>query len=231
MSTHDPRPVPGEQIAHPFAVEIRRPMAANHWIWTPRGFDARSDDRWPLVIFLHGAGERGDDLEKVKVHGPPRLVAEGRDLGAFIVSPQCPDEQRGYWDIEVLDRLLDALLADLPLDPARVVLTGLSMGGFAVWSWAIARPDRFAGIAPICGGGDPRRIASLERVPVWAFHGALDPVVPLARSVEMVEALRNIGGDVRLTVYDDAGHDAWTRAYASAELQSWLVSRRRAPSV
>lgn len=179
----------------------------------------------PLVLSLHGAGERGDDINLVRVHGIPRRLAAGAGLPFVVVAPQCATDQR--WDVGSLGRLLDLVERTEDVDPDRVYVTGLSMGGRATWSLAIAYPDRFAAIAPICGAGDPSAACRIACVPVWAFHGALDPVVPLERSVEMVEALRASGGDVRFTVYPDAEHDSWTRAYENDHLYEWLLSHRR----
>ncbi len=183
---------------------------------------------WPLLLFLHGIGERGADLEAVGRHGPPRVVVEGRNLPLAVGSPPCPGGR--YWSVPLLTALLDHALGAYAVDPERVYLTGLSMGGHAAWALAVEQPWRFAAVAPVCGGGDPRKAGRLARLPVWAFHGAQDPVVPVAASRAMVEALRRCGGRAELTVYDDAGHDAWTRTYAGEELYAWLLShvRRRA---
>ncbi len=196
-------------------------------LYLPAGYDAEPAARWPLMLFLHGAGERGDDLRLVMQHGPPRMIEEGTELPFVVVSPQCPADER--WSVEVLAALLDEVERACRVDAERVYVTGMSMGGFATWALAIAQPHRFAAIAPVCGGGDPDRVCAIAHVPVWAFHGALDDRVPLARSEEMVEALRRCGGDVRLTVYPEAGHDSWTATYANPELYAWLLSHGRAP--
>jgi predicted peptidase len=177
------------------------------------------------MVFLHGAGERGSDLEKVKTHGPPKLVAQGKVFPFILVSPQCPEGQ--WWDTDMLDALLDTVLAKYRVDPDRVYLTGLSMGGFATWAWAAAHPERFAAIAPICGGGDPFLAWRLKSLPVWAFHGAKDPVVPVKMTTDMVDALKAAGGDVRVTIYPDAGHDAWTDTYNNQELYDWFLQHHR----
>jgi predicted peptidase len=191
---------------------------------------AESDERWPLMLFLHGAGERGADLEKVKIHGPPKLIAaEGKDFPFVIVSPQCPED--GWWSdevqIETLDALLDHIVDRYRIDQHRIYVTGLSMGGFGVWRMAARYPDRFAAIAPICGGGDPKDAASIRHLPVWAFHGAEDKVVAVERSQEMVDALEKAGGDVTFTVYPQAGHDSWTQTYDDPELYEWFLKHRR----
>ena len=195
------------------------------WIWLPREY-AQRRERWPLVIFLHGSGERGTDLEKVKVHGPPKLVAAGAAWPAVLVSPQCDEGQR--WDPERLHRLLGALQARLHIDPRRCVGTGLSMGGFGMWQWATAHPRDLAAIAPVCGYGDPARVAAMRQVPVRAYHGDQDRVVPLAPHQACVDALRAAGGTASLTVYPGVGHDSWTPAYNDPGLLPWLLAQKQA---
>lgn len=129
----------------------------------PRGYD-QTDEPWPLIVFLHGAGECGDDLERVRAHGPPRLAREGRDLPFVVAAPQ---SRRGGWDVAALDRMLDEIVASNRVDQDRIYLTGISMGGFGAWAWAAARPERFAALAPICGGGDPDWADRLKALPVW----------------------------------------------------------------
>jgi predicted peptidase len=185
---------------------------------------------WPLLLFLHGAGERGDDLDKIKIHGPPKLIAaEGKQFPFVIVSPQCP--QDGWWSdedqIEMLDALLNRIAQQYRIDRHRIYVTGLSMGGFGTWSLAAKYPDRFAAIAPICGGGNTEDAGRLSNVPVWAFHGAKDPLVPVKRSQEMVDALKKIGGKVKFTIYAQAGHDSWTETYNNPQLYQWLLRHRR----
>ncbi len=193
-------------------------------LYLPQGF-ANEGRKWPLIIFLHGSGEAGNDLGKVKIHGPPMRVEGLEDFPFVVVSPQAPDSS-GF-DTDTLDALLDELLARLPVDPDRVYLTGLSMGGFATWQWAAERPERFAAIAPICGAGDVRRACRLKNVPVWAFHGARDDVVPIGPDQDMVDAVKACGGDVRFTVYPEGNHNAWTQTYANPRLYEWLLRQRR----
>ncbi|HEX5444020.1 MAG TPA: prolyl oligopeptidase family serine peptidase, partial [Pirellulales bacterium] len=185
------------------------------------------DKKWPLILFLHGSGESGDDLNKVKIHGPPKIVETKHDFPFIVVSPQ--SSRRG-WNVDALKGLLDEVLADYRVDRNRVYLTGLSMGGFGTWSLAAAYPDTFAAIAPICGGGNPSEAKRLKDLPIWVFHGAKDPAVPLQRSQDMVDALKAAGADeknLKFTVYPDAGHDSWTETYNNPELYKWLLSHQR----
>jgi predicted peptidase len=119
------------------------------------------------------------------------------------------------------------VIAQYAVDEERVYVTGLSMGGFGTWSLAQAHPERFAAIAPICGGGNPELAGNLRHVPVWAFHGAKDNVVPLSASQEMVDALKAIGADVKFTIYPEAYHDAWTETYENPQLYEWLLQHKR----
>ena len=149
-------------------------------------------DSWPLLLFLHGSGERGENLDRVKVHGPPKLIAAGKEFPFIVVSPQCPSRSRG-WQPHELSALLDDIVEKYKVDKDRIYITGLSMGGFGTWSLAGFSPDRFAALVPICGGGDPNTARRLARMAVWVFHGGKDPTVPLKRSEEMVEALKGGG--------------------------------------
>lgn len=214
------------QFPRVFGRQISRQVSANYLLYLPSEFRQENDRKWPLLIFLHGSGERGDDLAMVKVHGPPREIEAGRTLPFILVSPQVP--ANGSWDIDLLDAILDELLENLPVDAERVYLTGLSMGGHATWTWAAQRPERFAAIAPVCGSGHLYRACQLRTVPVWAFHGDRDDVVPSVQSVAMVKAVQDCGGDARLTLYPDVGHDAWSETYANPGLYEWLLRHRRA---
>ncbi len=192
-------------------------------LYLPKEYDQK--EKWPLVLFLHGSGERGDDLELVKTHGPPKLIAEGRDFPCIVVSPQCPKDRT--WEPIELTALLDDLCRTLKVDEDQISVTGLSMGGFGSWQLAAYSPKRFSAIAPICGGGETYWVRRFPHLAVWVFHGAKDPGVPLERSQEMVDALKKEGGNVRFTVYAEAGHDSWTETYNNPEFYEWLLQQKR----
>jgi predicted peptidase len=205
-------------------------------VYLPKEYDAKSSKRWPLMLFLHGAGERGTDLQRVAIHGPPSLVKQGKSFPFIIVAPQCPNDER--WQNDSLVKLLDHVMAEYKVDAGRVYLTGLSMGGYGTWKLALAYPEKFAAIAPICGGGEfidallasRTKAAALRSLPVWAFHGAKDQVVPLAESERMVNALKKAGvKDVKLTVYPEADHNSWTETYNNPEFYEWLLKHERKP--
>ncbi len=200
----------------------------NYQLFLPRGYtlskSERQSEQWPLMIFLHGSGERGADLSKVKVHGPPKIVSENPDFPFILVSPQGFEDED--WDIARLDRLLAHIRKSYRIDDRRIYLTGLSLGGFATWDWAIARPGIFAAIAPVCGKSDPAKAAALKQTPVWAFHGDSDDIVDPSGSYDMVRAVQRAGGLAKLTIYPATGHDSWTKTYADPALYYWFIQQK-----
>jgi predicted peptidase len=220
----DALPLTEGQHAQAFRLgELAEPMPA--WLYLPRGY-AQTGQAWPLVVFLHGSGERGTELDRVKVHGPPKLAANGTEYPFILVSPQLADGRR--WEATALHALLAALQSKLRIDPARITATGLSLGGHGVWEWATAYPRDLAGIAPVCGFGEEEDVCRMRQVPVRAYHGAADDVVPLAAQKACVDALRACGGAAELIVFPGVGHDAWNPAYADPALVPWLMARKRA---
>ena len=205
--------LPGKQTAQ-----------GNYLLYLPKDYGQQVGRRWPVVIFLHGSGERGANLDLVKKHGPPKLVEAGQQFPFILISPQCPSNQ--WWSIATLNTMLAEVSKQYVVDQSRVYLTGLSMGGYGTWTWAAENPDRFAALAPICGGGKPEWAARLKKVPIWVFHGGQDKTVPVARAEEMVDALKAVGSNVRLTVYPEAGHDSWTKTYNDPKFFDWLLQQR-----
>lgn len=199
-------------------------------LFIPRGLPEQEGDddprTWPLMIFLHGSGERGDDIAKVKVHGPPKLADHDRNFPFILISPLLPAQED--WDIVKLRQILEHALDTLPVDTDRVYLTGLSRGGHATWRWGAASPARFAALAPVAGWGDASTACALQDVPVWAFHGDRDDVVEPEGSFAMARAIRACGGRKnRLTIYPDLGHNSWDPAYSDPALYLWLLSQSR----
>lgn len=223
--------VPGRQSPQEFRRELRVAVEGRLLLYVPRDFDANDRaKRWPLLVFLHGSGEAGRDLDRLFVNGPPKRLRAGADLPFVVASPQSPVVlDHGTFDPTMLDGMIDELLARLPIDPDRVYLTGLSAGGIWTYGLATRHPERFAAIAPVCATWDPADACRLRDVPVWAFHGERDDVVPLDGERAMVDAINACGGRARLTVYPGVGHDAWTPAYDDPALYEWLLSQRRPP--
>jgi dienelactone hydrolase len=202
---------------------------------------------YPLVVFLHGAGERGSDNERQLTYLPRWLAARAmRDAyPAYVLAPQCADDQR-WWEVDWAAkestpagpepslmmrgaiRALEATVANHAVDRRRIYLTGLSMGGYGTWDLAARHPDWFAAAAPICGGGDERQAKRLASLPIWSFHGDADGVVPVTRTRAMVQAIRAAGGEPRSTELVGVGHDAWTPAYdKKSGLLAWLFAQKR----
>ena len=243
------------QRAQSFKQTLTKTVGYDYLLFLPKGYDAKAEQKWPLLLFLHGSGERGTNVWLVTVHGPPKLVkpvvepAKGETIEGrrqreaatkllaenfIVVSPQCPTGSR--WDNDTLLALLDHLSAVHQVDTNRVYLTGLSMGGFGTWSLGCRHPNRFAALVPICGGGERidilvgsrERKAALQSLGVWAFHGGKDATVPPEESEKMVNTLKKAGvTDIQLTVYPEAGHDSWSAAYATPKLYEWLLQHRR----
>ena len=201
---------------------------------------------YPLVLFLHGAGERGDDNEKQLAYLPTWLAEEAnrRKYPCFVLAPQCRTDRRWVeidWsdkkslpqkpemtvDMAAAVAALDAVTKAEPVDPGRVFLTGISMGGYGSWDLAARMPERFAAVIPICGGGDEATAPKFEGLPIWCFHGDADKAVPVERSRTMVEAVKAAGGRVQYTEYAGVGHDSWTPAYRDAATLDWLFRQRR----
>ncbi len=207
---------------------IQRPISQtgnyNYLLFLPDAYETE-EHLFPTILFLHGAGERGSNLDDVKRHGVAKIVEQQPDFPFIVISPQCPRGQ--YWDVNLLSDLLERAIASYPIDPDQVYLTGLSMGGYGTWHLAAAQPQRFAAIAPVCGGGNPAQASKLKNLPVWAFHGALDNVVPLSESEIMVSALKAAGKNVKFTVYPEADHDSWTQTYKNPELYEWFLQHQR----
>lgn len=206
--------------------QMKRPVVleCGYLLYLPKEYE-QGEKKWPLMLFLHGAGERGNDLKMVKRHGPLKEVEKGKEFPFIIAAPQCPKDR--VWSSETLITLLDELCEKYSVDEKRVYLTGLSMGGFGTWYLACDYPERFAAIVPICGGGLSFRAHRLREIPAWAFHGEKDPVVPAAMSRQMVDAVNAAGGTARLRVYPEAGHDSWTQTYANPELYEWLLRQKK----
>jgi predicted peptidase len=197
--------------------------AIQYLLYLPSGYSP--ENPIPLMLFLHGSGERGNDLERLKKYGPPCIVETKQELPFIVLSPQCPANE--YWHAGLLKDLLDEVLAETNADKDRIYLSGVSMGGYGAWALAIDSPERFAAVVPICGGGDKTAVNKLRDVPVWAFHGAKDEVVPASESQGMVDQLKKAGGNVRFTLYPDAGHDCWTDTYDNKEVFAWLLEQKR----
>lgn len=202
----------------------------NYRLMLPKGYQAESGTTaYPLVLFLHGAGERGGDNAKQLKHGAGEFASEAnrQQYPCFVVAPQCPEGK--FWT--PFDPLLCELLASLQkefrVDSKRLYITGLSMGGFGTWQMITRSPELFAAAAPICGGGDEKLAEKIVKLPIWVFHGDQDAVVKPEASRKMVAALEKAGGKPKYTEYPGVGHDSWTKTYANPEFMAWLFQQKR----
>jgi len=193
-------------------------------LFLPESYAQSTNQKFPLILFLHGAGERGSDLDSVKRHGIPKIVETNPDFPFIAVSPQCPEDSWWTSELHTINGLIEEVVEKYQVDTSRIYLTGLSMGGFGTWSLASMYPERFAAIAPVCGGGEVRQILrSLVEMPIWTFHGQKDDVIPFSRSEEIVTALKKHGSSIKFTIYPEAGHDSWTKTYDNPELYKWFL--------
>jgi len=216
------RPIAGRQVAARFEGEVG---SFGYLLYLPEDYD-ESEQRWPLLLFLHGAGKRGHNLEKVRGCGPPLLIDSGKPLSMIVVSPQCP--KNIGWQPELLKELLDEMSKRFSVNPRQVFVTGHSMGAYGTWALAASDPERFAAAAPICGGGDVNQADRLAKVPIWAFHGGKDETIPPKASQEMVDAIQALGGNAKLTIYPDEGHNSTSRlVYHEGQLYEWLLTQHR----
>lgn len=217
--------------SHEIAGTITRSFRLPYLVYLPPNYQLSDEKRWPVVFFLHGAGERGADLGALGKYGLVRQAKEGQDFPFILVAPQCPLDWTWDRSLEELDLLLKEIIADYRVDVEQIYLTGLSMGGYGTWHWAVRQPNAFAALVPICGGtmplmGFPEKIATLKHVPIWVFHGEDDQVVPVARSQELVEVLAALDAPIRFTKYAGVGHHSWDRAYNEPELIPWLLKQK-----
>ena len=224
-------PGPGKQVPMATTVKVKgddgeRDATLRYWLYLPADYDTKATAKWPLVLFLHGSGERGDDIEKVKIHGPPKLASQGKEFPFVLVSPQVPTGSR--WNAEELSKLVDELANTYRIDRQRLYVTGLSMGGSGTWSLVSAYPDKFAAAMPLCGRGDLAAAEKLAKTPIWVLVGDKDRAETVQNCQDMAAALKKAGGEAKLTVYPDLPHDCWTVTYNNPEVYEWLLSHRLA---
>lgn len=195
----------------------------NYLLYLPENYADPSDAKFPLLLFLHGIGEGGDDLQKVKTHGPPKRIEEGKAFSFIVLSPQNPEQKP--WDDSTVIELLNEIIETYRVDTQRIYLTGMSCGGYGAWRLAIQHPNRFAALIPICGGGVPFFAPRIKHLPIWVFHGAKDPVIPISESQRLVNALEDCGANVQFTIYPDTEHDSWTETYENPAVYDWMLAQ------
>lgn len=208
-----------------FLKQVTKTISFKYLLYLPKNYETK--EKWPLIIFLHGMGERGKNLDRIKRHGLPKLIEQGHDFPFIIISPQCP--RMSYWSMQLdnLKELIDDIKEQYPIDTKRIYLTGMSMGGYGVWDLAIKNPKTFAAIAPICGAASMLgEIIFLKNIPIWAFHGAEDKVVPLAAGQQTVDLLKPINNNITFTIYPGVEHNSWDLTYENKELYKWFLEHK-----
>lgn len=208
---------------------VRLEHCEDDWIFPFVEYSCKNKrSKLPLIIQLHGAGERGqgkDDINKVDQNGFSEYLKTA-EHDCIVIMPQCPNDTFWVAKIESIIAFIEHIIKSYDIDEDRVYLTGLSMGGYGTWFTAMARPDMFAAIAPVCGGGMAWNCDVIKDIPIWAFHGTNDAVVSINQSDEMISKLKEIGTDIKYTRLDGVGHEAWEYTY-DKELIEWLLSKKR----
>lgn len=197
-------------------------------LYVPRNYTP--EKKWPVILFLHGSGERGTDgLKQSQVGIGTALRMFSERYPALVVMPQCAPGASWRGDMNALAlKAVDQTMAEYSCDPSRQYLTGLSMGGFGSWLIATEDPKRFAAVVPVCGGGDPSMASRLKDVPIWVYHGDADQAVPVQRSRDMVEAIKAAGGTlIKYTELPGVPHNSWDAAYSDKALAEWLFAQKR----
>ena len=187
--------------------------------------DVKKGEKLPLIVFLHGAGERGNDINQVNIYCVPKLFTKNpqhKGLRVYTLSPQCPLDTTWIDYKKELMALIDDVILQNNIDKKRVALCGISMGGFGTWEMALTYSSRFYKIAPLCGGGMNWRAWALK-MPIRVYHGLLDNVVPISQSQAMVDSVKAQGGKIEFTVYEDLSHNCWDRAFEETDLIEWLA--------
>ena len=215
------RPRPGMQVVQ--EMEIPHTCIEKYLVYLPSNYSRHRT--WPTVVYLHGAGCRGSSPFRITAEGPPRHIKEGRKLPCIVISPLCRAEMS--WNPNAVAALLDEVSQTLSIDLNRIYLTGFSMGAYGVWETACAYPNRFAAILPVSGGGNARDAHRLRDIPIWAFHGDNDELIPLSRMQEMVDAVRRAEAAVEFTIISEGGHAICNPTFGRQDVWDWLLKQRR----
>ena len=213
---------PGTQTPHKIETEIQ----LNYLLYLPEDYDPTKEGGYPTILFLHGAGERGDNLDVLTAWGPPKIASE-KGMPFIVISPQCPKE--GWWTsmIPHLKSLLDESINTYNIDTSRIYLTGLSMGGYGTFALSQVYPEYFAAVAPVCGGGTPSMVNFKKQPPTWIFHGDQDKVVPIESSRIMADALKASGTEVKFTIYEGDDHFIFEKVYYKSDLFNWFLEHKK----
>jgi predicted peptidase len=197
----------------------------NYLLYLPKDYSATKAS-YPLIIYLHGGSQRGNDLTKLKTYGLPQQVDKSKDFPFIIASPQCPDGK--FWSTDNwFEPLYDELTTKYRVDPKRIYLTGISIGGYGTWQTAVAYPDKFAAIVPLCGGcDDSTQVCTIKHIPIWTFHGTADNVIPINETEQLVKRLEQCGGHVKFTRLENEGHGI-QYLYEDKSIYDWLLQQHQ----
>ena len=218
----------------PFQTVIPKSYQLSYQIYLPNDYGVEPGRTWPVILSLHGAAARGTTSEEILKADLPATIEAGVDYPFIVIAPLCPAETWWSDHLPALDSLLKEVCDRYSADQNRIAVTGVSMGAFGVWHLGAAYPERFSALVPISGGGAwfygfPERARSLAGVPTWIFHGETDAIIPLREAVVLADVLKASGGNSRLTVIPEGGHDIWKQVYRMPELISWLAEQKRIP--
>ncbi len=198
----------------------------NYLVYIPQSYN--TSKKWPLILSLHGSGERGDNIDDVKKWGIHKILRENEDFPFVVVSPQCPIGEIWEMQFNALKDLLDEIENSYNIDDERIYLTGYSMGGYGTWNFAILNPERFTAIVPISGGAiSPKKAIRLKNLPIWVAHGDSDTIVQFEESKRIVDCLKAYNPNIIFKVYKGAGHEVCTIAYKEPELFQWLLKQKK----
>lgn len=210
----------------PYQINLKQEISMQYLLYLPQEYEVDTTKLFPLLLFLHGSGESGENIEKVKTHGPPKLIAEGKNFPFIVLSPQNPDINK-LWDAEAVSALLENIESTYRIDPTRIHLAGLSRGAYGAWQVAIQNPNKFASLIVISGVSPGYYVKWLKNTPIWVFHGEDDDVIPVTESDNAVKELQGNGQNVKYTRYPNTGHDAWTRTFENPELFKWVLEQQK----
>ncbi|MEO0571053.1 MAG: PHB depolymerase family esterase [Bacteroidota bacterium] len=198
-----------------------------YYLYYPDDYFSQEDQDFGLLLFLHGGGEAGQELNELKKNGPPKMMADGYPFPFLVLAPQNPHKKK-WWNIQAVNQLVDVVVENNRVDKDRIYLTGLSRGGSAAWDMAVQYPEKFAALAVVCGMAPTPYAHWLNKeMPIWVFHGTEDNVIPVSESDSMVKKLKEMDFSVRYDRYEGVGHNSWSRAYANDELYEWLNAQKK----
>jgi len=206
---------------HIFNANVLKTSSIDYLLYLPKGYD--KNKIYPLIVTLHGADERGDNIDQLKKAGLPKEIEEGMNIPFIVLCPQCPKTSFWIKESDFVIALIDFIALNYWVDIKKIYLTGYSMGGNGTWYISMMHPNKFAAIAPICGEGNPNLSKFIAHIPIWAFHGAKDKIVKLAQTEEMVNSLKRQGAKVVITVYPEGHHNVWLNTYKNMDLYKWFL--------